>query len=140
MHVYLAVVTGSGEGDSVFGGGVGRERVEDLLPLQAGSGLLEHAEGAERPGDAGIAHNLVDEELAVGGLDGPGLAAVFTHQEADVGGDPAALLAVEADGGQPGRGRRLAGFPGGAAILGGEELAGEADDPAVLRVGEGDAN
>src|ERR1039457_1610386 len=121
----------------IFGGRVGGKRVDDLLPLR-GPGLLQHPEGPKRPGRAGVAQDLVQKELGLRGLEFPGLAAVLARQEAVVGGDPAAIGRVEADGGQPARNRSLLGSPGGAAILGMEELSCEARNPAVPGVREED--
>src|ERR1035437_527690 len=62
----------------ILGGRVGRKRVDDFLPLRgrAGPRLLQHPEGPQRPCRAGGAQNLVQKELAVGGLKRPCLAAV----------------------------------------------------------------
>src|ERR1017187_328815 len=121
----------------ILGGRVRGKRVDDLLPLR-GPGLLQHPEGPKRPGRAGVAQDLVQKELGLRGLEFPGLAAVLARQEAVVGGDPAAIGRVEADGRQPARNGSLLGFPGGAAIPGAEQLSGETRNPAVLRVREGD--
>src|ERR1039458_8708643 len=119
-----------------LGGRVRGKRIYDLLPLR-GPGLLQHPEGPERPGGAGVAQDLVQNQLGVRRLEFPGLAAVLAHQEAVVGGDPAVVGPVEADRGQPARNRSLPGFPGGAAIPGVEQLSGEARNPAVPGVREG---
>src|ERR1035441_1649591 len=114
---------------------VGGKRVDDLLPLRR-PGLLQQTERPQRPGCAGTVEDLVEKELALRGLELPGIAAVFAEQEAVVGSDPAAIGTVEADGGQPTGDRNLPGFPGGAAIPGAEQLSGEAGNPAVFRVQE----